>query len=72
MIEKFKALIQWFVMLERVQHRHWCTLEPAGHNDGRCEHQSTCWYCTGLFCANRERVNCSACLKATGIRYGTK
>lgn len=61
MINKFKALIQWFMSLEVQEHRHWCKLEPEGYNSGRCEHQSSCWYCTGLFCSHTERKDCPNC-----------
>ncbi|KWX82106.1 hypothetical protein AXF24_12665 [Streptococcus pneumoniae] len=40
MIEKLKALLQWWVLLERSEHNHWCELNKGGgdypYNDGRC------------------------------------
>lgn len=58
---KWRALIQWFMALDVQSHRHWCKLQPEGHNSGRCEHQTTCWYCTGLLCVNVERKDCPKC-----------
>jgi hypothetical protein len=67
MIEKFKALVQWFVRLERQEHQHWCTLKPVpwsphGVNDSRCKHQSIAWRCNGVFCARIERKDCPDCV----------
>lgn len=60
MIKKLKALIQWFMLLELQEHRHWCELNINGtYND--CRHRNSCWMCVGLFCSNRERKNCPAC-----------
>jgi hypothetical protein len=62
MIEKIKALIQWFVILERQTHHHWCTM-PKGFDDGSCEHMTSAWYCKGIWCANVESKDCPACVK---------
>ena len=60
MIEKFKALLQWFVLLERKEHRHWCFIR----NPQECEHAYSCWMCKGSFCANIERKDCPKCKKS--------
>lgn len=54
-ILKFKALIQWFVLLELEEHRHWC---PTAND---CYHKSCAWYCKGLFCSHIERKPCPNC-----------
>ena len=60
MIEKLKALLQWFVLLEREEHRHWCTM-PNGFNDSSCEHMTGAWMCNGIWCAKIERKDCPQC-----------
>lgn len=62
-MNKIKALVQWFVRLELQHHKHWCTPNAHGVNDGRCEHQMVCWYCKGVFCANQERKDCPECVR---------
>lgn len=64
-MRKIKALIQWWMLLDLKQHKHWCKIEPEGNNTGRCEHQIGCWFCTGLFCANVERKDCPTCSAMT-------
>lgn len=70
MLEKIKALVQWFMQLERSEHPHWCVFnwsddDPPTYK--RDEKRSACplkgyrWDCKGLFCANVERKNCPAC-----------
>lgn len=56
---KLKALIQWLVTLELQQHRHWCELKPGRE----CDHQYGAWYCIGVFCGNKQRVDCAECRK---------
>jgi len=66
MIEKLKALIQWFVLLERQEHRHWCYHRIPRQD---CEHVSSCWMCNGIFCANIERLDCKECEKLNTPKY---
>ena len=60
-MKKLKALIQWFIQLELQEHRHWCHLCEADGTYNKCEHRSSCWMCSGVFCAGVERKNCPAC-----------
>lgn len=62
MIEKLKALAQWWYLLERTQHRHWCHGEEELRGEPNCEHLIGCWYCNGITCAGIERVNCAKCV----------
>lgn len=57
MIEKLKALLQWFIQLERTEHRHWCNHCP----EHTCQYEYRAWECRGIFCANIERRDCPAC-----------
>lgn len=58
---KLVGLIHWWLQLAPVRHSHWCESNSNGMNDGRCEHQTACWYCEGVFCINQERKNCPGC-----------
>lgn len=53
-MRKLKALLQWFVLLDLTEHRHWC-------DNRECYHHGVCWYCTGIFCGDHERKNCPNC-----------
>lgn len=58
MKRKIVALIQWWLQLEPVDHRHWCLL---GDDHPHCEHQHAAWHCTGALCINQERKDCPGC-----------
>lgn len=61
-VEKCKALAQWFYLLERVEHRHWCGYETARKN---CPNRSLCRICTGIRCAGIDYLDCADCIAAT-------
>ena len=66
--EKFKALLQWFILLERVEHGHWCSMrgEDTDHDRAKrkqCPTTGYRWDCKGIFCANQEYKDCPTCVK---------
>lgn len=66
MFEKVLALIQWFVLLERQEHGHWCDMRGEYAMRDRlkrknCPTNGYRWGCKGIFCANREHKDCPAC-----------
>jgi hypothetical protein len=71
LLEKIKALAQWWYLLERVEHRHWCLLHlQSKHSPYRdaerdkCDGSggSRCWLCVGITCANVNEKDCPACV----------
>jgi hypothetical protein len=65
---KLKALAQWFVALELKQHRHWCVNESnqkvrEAQRKNCVKPDGTCWYCTGVFCADESQKDCPNCEK---------
>lgn len=55
------GLVQWWMQLAPVRHRHWCPYAGVKPDD-RCYHSSVCWYCDGLLCADQERKACPNCI----------
>jgi len=53
---KIRALIQWFLLLEVQEHKHWCE-----NRDCKRKHSFVFWNCTGILCVNTERKDCPSC-----------
>ncbi len=54
MKKRLLGLIQWWMQLEPIEHRHWC-LNRA------CYHSSIAWRCEGALCAHLEKKDCPNC-----------
>ena len=62
---KLVGLIHWWLLLEPIEHKHWCTYQkPDGTiktDEERCYHSGICWYCIGISCIGVERKDCPNC-----------
>lgn len=64
MINKLKSIIQWFMLLDLVEHGHWCFCNRYDQKEKRinCPYEGYRWMCKGLFCADVNKKDCPTCV----------